>query len=285
MNCRIVAEIGANHNGTIERALALVGAAATAGADAIKIQTFTPAQMADADTVLTKGPWVGRRLLDLYQETCTHRQWIPKILQAARDEGMEAFSSVFHPDDVDYLETLGCSRYKIASFELTDTVLIAHAARTRKPIIISTGMATEPEILRASIAADPSPHLTLLKCTSAYPADPKHANLATMQRLGSFPRCKAFGLSDHTPGIGVAVAAVALGASMVEKHLTLRRADGGPDAEFSMEPHEFKHLVTECRRAWEAIGRAGMYGPVISEAASLPLRRPPGGMRGISKQS
>lgn len=277
----IVAELSANHLGSLERALRLVDAARDAGADAVKLQTFTPEQMAELGTVLESGPWAGRSLVDLYREAHTPREWHCPLFDRAREMGLVAFSSVFHPDDVDFLETLGCPIYKIASSEVTDHALIRHAARTGKPLIISTGMATHDEILAAAIAADYSPHLTLLKCTSAYPADASEANLTTMQWLTAIPRCRAFGLSDHTLGIGVAVAATALGASVIEKHLTLSRADGGPDAAFSMEPHEFAQMVTECRRAAAAIGEV-RYGPTESEASSLPLRRMANGKRGVS---
>ena len=240
--------------------------------------------MADPDTVLTEGPWKGRHLLDLYREIHTPREWIPEIFARAKDRGIEAFSSVFHPDDVAFLETLNCPRYKIASFELTDHVLIEAAALTGKPIVISTGMGSMDEIRGAmlvAVCAQPKAgDLTLLQCTSAYPAPESEANLARMVEMRARYRTLV-GLSDHTQGIGVAVAAVALGASMVEKHLTLRRSDGGPDAAFSMEPEEFAQLVVECRRAAAAIGTV-TYGPTKSEAASLPLRRPSGGKRGLT---
>lgn len=275
----IVAELSANHLGSLARAHSIIEAAAHAGADAVKLQTFTPEQMVDADKVIETGPWAGRKAIELYREAHTPREWHAELFDHASSLGITAFSSVFHPDDVDFLETLGCPIYKIASFEITDRPLIRHAAATGKPIMISTGMASEEDILRASAAADASPDLTLLKCTSAYPSDASEANLATMQRLGMGPRCRAFGLSDHTRGIGVAVAAVALGASVIEKHLTLRRKDGGPDAAFSMEPEEFAMLVTECRKAAAAIGTV-QYGPTPGEAAQLLLRRKPGGKRG-----
>jgi len=278
MTCRIVAELSANHLGSLDRALSIVQAAARAGADAVKLQTFTPEQMAAPGARIPSGPWFGREAIELYREAHTPREWHASLFALAHDLGIEAFSSVFHPDDVDFLETLGCPRYKIASFELTDHALIRYAARTVKPIIISTGMATEDEIARAAWAADDSPHLTLLKCTSAYPAPASEANLLTMQRLTVFPRCRAYGLSDHTMGIGVAVAAAALGATMIEKHLTLARSDGGLDAAFSMEPAEFAQMVTECRRAVEAVGEV-RYGPSAAEAEHLSLRRASGGKR------
>lgn len=280
MTCRIVAEISGNHLGHFERAVCLVKAAADAGADAVKLQTFTPEQMCDPGVIVDAGPWTGCNLVDLYRRTHIPREWHEPLFVAARTLGMEAFSSVFHPDDVDFLERLGCPRYKIASFELTDHALIAYAARTGKPLIISTGMATHDEIQYACDAAcdEGCTDLTLLKCTSAYPAPVSDANLAAMPVLATFPRCTKYGLSDHTMGIGVAVAAAALGASMIEKHLTLARADGGPDAGFSMEPNEFAQMVVECRRAVEAIGEV-RYGPSAAETAHLALRRSPGGKR------
>ena len=287
----LVAEVGGNHLGSLMRAKLLVVAASGAGADAVKFQCFTPEQMCAPDQVLQDGPWKGRNLLSLYRETHTPRDWFPELFAHAKDLGLVPFASVFHPDDVDFLETLGCMMYKVASFELTDHHLIAHAARTGKPIIISIGMATYNEILGAGRAAfdDGCLELTFLKCTSAYPADASDANLATLADLQDLRytgphtgRSIQIGLSDHTPGIGVAVAAVALGATMIEKHLTLRRPDGGPDAAFSMEPEEFGQMVTECRRAAAAIGTV-QYGPTQAEKSSLTLRRPPGGMRGAPR--
>ena len=285
MTCRVVAELSANHNGDLARAISIVDAAARAGAWGVKFQTFTPEQMVSPDLMITGGPWAGRRAIDLYRETQTPRAWHPGLFAHARKLGLVAFSSVFHPDDVDFLETLDCPIYKIASFELTDLALIRHAAKTGKPVVLSTGMADDLDIWHALKTTDwgtvdqreQAP--TLLKCTSAYPADASEANLATMVDMARIFKPCPVGLSDHTHGIGVAVAAVALGATMIEKHLTLSRADGGPDAAFSMEPAEFAQLVTECRRAEQAIGKVS-YGPTVSEAASQMLRRPPGGKRG-----
>ena len=278
MTCRVVAELSANHNGDLARAISIVDAAARAGAWGVKFQTFTPEQMVSPDLIIETGPWAGRRALDLYREAHTPREWHKRLFERARELGMTPFSSVFHPDDVAFLETLDCPIYKVSSFELTDHKLLAAAGDTGKPVVISTGMATWEEIKYAA-AMIGAEDLTILKCTSAYPADASDANLLAMAYLDHMPGCTAFGLSDHTPGIGVAVAAVALGASMIEKHLTLRRSDGGPDAAFSMEPEEFAQLVTECRRAAAAIGEV-KYGPARAERASLALRRPPGGKRG-----
>ena len=285
----IVAELSANHRGSIQRALSIIDAAAEAGADGIKLQTFTPEQMADPDTVVQAGPWAGRHLLDLYREAHVPRAWHGPLFKYAQQKGLVAFSSVFHQDDVDFLETIDCPIYKIASFELTDTDLIYYAAATCKPLIISTGMGSQSEIAMALTAATTAGaiDITLLKCTSAYPADPADANLATMMSMGkpwnvASPEGAVtpdIGLSDHTLGIGVAVAATALGATVIEKHLTLSRQDGGPDAEFSMEPAEFKQLVQECHRAAAAIGRVH-YGPEPTEHASMMLRRRPNHKRG-----
>jgi len=288
----IVAEMSANHLGDLARAHRIIDAAAGAGADAIKFQTFTPEQMVDPDKVIEAGPWAGWKAIDLYRKAHTPREWHVELFDHARNVGLTPFSSVFHPDDVDFLETLDCPIYKIASFELLDTLLIEHAARTKKPMIISTGMAGTDEVANATSAAFLAGCLdmTILQCTSAYPADASEANLCmlpqmrkwAMDSLSHHPSARIklqVGLSDHTLGIGVAVAAVALGATVIEKHLTISRLHGGPDAEFSMEPDEFAQLVAECRRAAAAIGTV-RYGPTPGEAASLLLRRKPGGKRG-----
>lgn len=282
MTCRIVAEISANHLGDYKRAERLVVSASGAGAWGVKFQTFTPEQMAHPqDTTVWQGEEVG--LLDLYRQAHTPREWHAPLFNLARSLGLTPFSSVFHQDDVDFLETLDCPIYKISSFELTDLELIRYAARTGKPIVMSTGMASIQEVDDAchTVLEAGCTDCTVLRCVSAYPADASDANLATMADVKRGWPMWNVGLSDHTQGIGVAVAAAALGATMIEKHLTLRRADGGPDAAFSMEPEEFAQLVTECRRAEQAIGEV-RYGPTESEAASLRLRRQPRGMRGES---
>lgn len=281
MTCRIVAEISANHLGSLDRALRIVGVAAAAGADAVKLQTYTPEQMADPGLIIPRGPWAGRNAVALYREGHTPREWHKPLFERAHSLGLMAFSSVFHPDDVDFLETLGCPMYKISSFELTDLNLIHYAGRTGKPIVISTGMATVEEIYAAVMANYGAVDLTLLKCTSAYPASPADANLLTMRAMRQH-FCVKVGLSDHTMGMGVAIAAAALGASMIEKHLTLSRADGGPDAAFSMEPSEFAQMVVECRRAAQAVGEV-RYGPSAAEAEHLGLRRASGGKRSCLK--
>lgn len=277
MNSRsqfIVAELSANHLGSLDRALALVDAAAVAGADAVKLQTFSPESMvADPTYVITDGPWAGRLLIDLYREAQTPREWHGPIFERARALHLVAFSTPFSPDDADFLETLSCPLYKIASFELVDLPLIRHVAAKGRPMILSSGMATlaeGEEAVRAAVGAG-CRDLTVLKCTSAYPAPPAVANLATMEDMRARFGCKV-GLSDHTLGIAVPVAAAVLGADMIEKHLTLRRADGGPDAAFSLEPHEFAQMVEACRAAAAAIGEPA-YGPTPAEAPQLLLRR------------
>lgn len=280
----IVAEMSANHLGDLARAHRIIDAAAGAGADAIKFQTFTPEQMVDQDKMIETGPWAGWKAIDLYRKAHTPREWHRELFDHARDVGLTPFSSVFHPDDVDFLETLDCPIYKISSFENQDYSLISHAAKTGKPLMISVGMLTITEITHSMVAAKEGhggangPDVTLMKCTSAYPARPEEINIATIPQMWDLWRATP-GLSDHTMGIGVAVAAVAYGAQVIEKHLTLRRSDGGPDAAFSMEPEEFRQMVTECRRAAAAIGTVH-YGPTPGEAASLLLRRKPGGKRG-----
>lgn len=276
----IVAEVSANHLGSLERAHAIVEAAAKAGASAIKLQTFTPEQMVDADKVIETGPWAGRLAIDLYREAHTPREWHANLFTHAKMLGMVAFSSVFHPDDVEFLETIGCPIFKIASFEATDLALIERAADTGKPIIISTGMCTYKEIETAVELAKASGcmDVTALKCTSAYPAPIEEANLATIEGM-RYDLEVDTGLSDHTMGHTAAVMAIALGAKVIEKHLTLSRQDGGLDAAFSAEPAEFAALVKACQEAAQALGRC-QYGPTPSEAASMLLRRPPAGKRG-----
>lgn len=268
----IVAEISANHLGSLDRALAIVDAAAKAGADAVKVQAWTPGTMVlDPDLVIHGGNWDGMRLARLYEEAYTPLEWFPQIQARANATGMEAFASVFDINALRVLQEMGCSTYKIASFEILDLRLINAAAATGMPLVISTGMADEFEIRQAVMACgeDGAP-ITLLKCTSAYPADCRDANLEGMQRLRIFGH--RVGLSDHTPGIAAAIGATMLHASMIEKHLTLRRADGGPDAAFSMEPEEFKAMVEGCEQASHMMG-IPHFGPLKAEAPQLALRR------------
>lgn len=276
----IVAEIGGNHHGSFQKALDLIVAAKKAGADAVKFQCFTPEQMAAEGRMIESGPWKGQTLRQLYEETRTPVTWFSDLFLVARDMGLAAFSSVFHPDDVDFLETLNCPIYKISSFELTDLPLIRYAAKTGKQIIISTGMATRAEIFDAVIEAGGPKNVpvlpTLLKCTSAYPARPADMNLLAMPNM--FSGCP-YGLSDHSRRPAIAIAATALGASIIEAHLIMDRSEGGPDAAFSLDPKEFSAMVQGCRDAAAALGEA-RFGPTKSEASSLPFRRKPGGKRG-----
>jgi N-acetylneuraminate synthase len=275
----VVAEMSGNHNQSLERALAIVDAAADAGADAIKLQTYTAdtitlnVQHGDFVIADPNSPWAGQNLHDLYRAAYTPWEWHAPIFDRARQRGLIGFSSPFDETAVDFLETLAVPAYKIASFELVHLPLIRKAAATGKPLILSTGMATFEEITSAAAAARAAGcrDLVLLKCTSTYPAPAASSNLRTLPHLRESFGCEV-GLSDHTIGTGVAVAAVAQGAVLIEKHLTLRRADGGVDSSFSMEPHEFTMLVDESSRAWEALGQVS-YGPTDSDRASVALRR------------
>ena len=248
----MVAELGASHNGSFERAQDLVSAAAAAGADAVKFQTYTPETLA-VDGPIISGPWAGRTYHDLYREAMTPWEWLPDLFEHAQNLGMVAFSSPFSLGAIDYLERIGCPMYKIASPEIEHDKLIYRAGETGKPVIISTGMATRAEISKAAAVVQctgPSESV-LLHCVSAYPATPEQYNLPAMDYLKTLT--ENVGLSDHTLGSAVAVAAVARGAMMVEKHFTLKRSDGGPDAAFSAEPEEFAALVRDCRIAAAAI--------------------------------
>lgn len=275
----IIAEMSGNHNLSLERALRIVDAAADAGAHAIKLQTYT------ADTLtldLKDGPfrindegslWRGRTLHDLYREAHTPWEWHARIMARAHEVGIECFSTPFDETAVDFLESLNVPAYKIASFELVHLPLIRKVASTGKPIIMSTGMATLAEIDDAVRTARDAGcrDLALLKCTSTYPASPQNSNILTIPHLRQMFNCEV-GLSDHTMGVGVSVAAVAHGATVIEKHFTLRRADGGVDSAFSLEPEEFRQLVIECERAWQSLGTV-TYGPTEAETKSLAFRR------------
>ena len=275
----IIAEMSGNHNQSLERALAIVDAAADAGAHAIKLQTYT------ADTITidahsgaftigdSNSLWKGRNLYDLYNEAHTPWEWHAPIMARAEARGLIAFSTPFDETAVDFLETLDVPAYKIASFENIHLPLIRKAAATGKPIIMSAGMASIAELDEAVTAARQAGcrDLVLLKCTSTYPATPENTNLATIPHLRGLFGCQV-GLSDHTMGVGVAVAAVALGATVIEKHFTLARADGGVDSAFSLEPAELAALVVETGRAAAAMG-AIAYGPTEAEKKSLMFRR------------
>ena len=274
----VIAELSGNHNGSYERALALVRAAARAGADAVKIQTYTADTMTlnidrDDFRISDGGLWHGRTLYDLYREAAMPWEWQPRLMAEAVSLGVELFSTPFDETAVAFLEEMGVRAYKIASFEIVDTPLIERVARTGKPMIISTGMADLSEIQGAIGAARRSgaTEILLLRCTSEYPALPADMDLATIPHLR-----QAFGLpvglSDHTLGIAAPIAAVALGACAVEKHFTMRRADGGPDAAFSLEPEELALLVRELRVAEQLVGRV-RYGPAGAERPNALFRR------------
>jgi pseudaminic acid synthase len=275
----LIAEMSGNHNRSLERALEIVDAAAVAGADAVKLQTYTAETMtldvaADGFVIKDeKSLWSGRQLFDLYREAHTPWEWHAPIIARARERGLQCFSSPFDNTAVDFLMSLNVPAFKIASFENTDVALIRKVAGTGKPVIISTGMATLAEIDEAARTARAGGcrELLLLKCTSTYPATPEDTHLRTIPHMRDAFLCDV-GLSDHTMGCGVAVAAVALGAVAVEKHFTLRRADGGVDSAFSLEPEEFRLLRTETERAWQGLGQVS-YGGTASEAKSRIFRR------------
>lgn len=268
-----------NHNQSLERALDIVDAAAAAGAHALKIQTYTADTMtlslAEGDFLITdsKSLWKGRNLHDLYAQAHTPWEWHEPIMARAHERGMLCFSTPFDETAVDFLEGLGVPAYKIASFENIHLPLIRRVAATGKPIIISTGMATVAEIDEAvrTARAGGCDDIVLLKCTSTYPATPENTNVRTIPHMRALFGCEV-GLSDHTMGLGVAVAAVAHGATVIEKHFTLRRADGGVDSTFSLEPEEMRSLVIETERAWQSLGTVS-YGPTAQEVPSLQFRR------------
>ncbi len=275
----IIAEMSGNHNQSLDRALKIVEAAANTGAHAIKLQTYTP----DTMTLdLAKGDffiddkaslWNGRSLYDLYQEAHTPWEWHKQIFDRARELGLIIFSTPFDATAVDFLEDIEAPCYKVASFENTDLPLIRKIASTGKPMIISTGMATVCELdetVRAAREAGCN-DIVLLKCTSTYPATPENTNILTIPHLQKLFDCEV-GLSDHTLGLGVSIASVVLGATIIEKHFTLSRSDGGVDSAFSMEPHEMTALVLETKRAWQALGKV-FYGSTDKEKKSMVFRR------------
>lgn len=275
----IIAEMSGNHNHSLDRALEIVTAAAESGADAVKLQTYT----ADTITLDHDGPgfviddpnslWNGRRLHDLYAEAHTPWDWHGPIMEHAAKLGIPCFSSPFDASAVDFLEGLDVPAYKIASFEMTDLPLVRRVARTGKPMILSTGMASASEIGEAleTCRLAGNEQVCILKCTSTYPASPENTNIRTIPNMAETFGC-AVGLSDHTMGTGVAVGAVALGAVLIEKHFTLRRADGGVDSAFSLEPDELAALREETERAWLALG-AVTYGGTQAEEGSRQFRR------------
>lgn len=275
----VVAEMSGNHNQSLERALRIVEEAAKAGVDAIKLQTYTADTMTldlQEKEFVIKDPeslWKDESLYKLYQQAYTPWEWHQPIFDKAHELGLIAFSSPFDPSAVDFLESLNVPCYKIASFENTDIPLIQKVAATGKPIIISTGMATISELDETVRAARKAgcKDLILLKCTSTYPADPDNTNILTIPHMREMFECQ-IGLSDHTMGLGVSVASVALGATFIEKHFTLNRADGGVDSSFSMEPEEMSQLVLEIGRAYASLGKIH-YGPTTAEEKSLQFRR------------
>lgn len=275
----IVAELSGNHNGRLERALELIEAAAESGVDAIKLQTYTAdtitLDVARDEFVVQKpgSVWHGRTLHSLYAEAHTPWEWHAPMIEKAQALGLQWFSSPFDFTAVDFLETLNPPCYKIASPEVVDLPLIKRCAQTGRPIVMSTGMATVAELDEAvaTARANGCTQLVLLKCTTDYPASPETSNLRTIPHLAELFGCPA-GVSDHTMGIGAAVTATALGAVLIEKHLTLRRADGGPDSHFSLEPEEMKLLVNECHAAWESVGVV-QYGPQSAEKGFMRGRR------------
>ncbi len=272
----VIAEMSGNHNESIDRAMEIVEAAAKCGAHAVKLQTYT------AETMTMEGIfkieddnslWNGRELYELYQEAYTPWDWHKPIFERAKELGLIPFSSPFDESAIDFLEDLNVELYKIASFENTDHPLLKKVAQTGKPVIVSTGASTVAQIDEAVdvLRSNGCEDLTLLKCTSTYPASPESTNLLTIPHLKDLFKCR-IGLSDHTMGIGVSIAAVALGAEVIEKHFTLHRADGGVDSAFSIEPEELKTLVIEAERAHIALGEI-RYGVHINEKKSLDFKR------------
>ncbi len=275
----VIAEMSGNHNQSLARALEIVEAAANTGAQALKIQTYTADTMTlniETGEFYIDDPnslWQGNSLYKLYQQAYTPWEWHKPIFNRCQELGIIGFSTPFDSTAVDFLESLDVPCYKIASFENTDLPLIRKVASTKKPIIISTGMATVAELDETVQAVRDAgcQDLVLLKCTSTYPASPENTNILTIPHLRDLFNVQV-GLSDHTMGIGVAIASVALGATVIEKHFTLQRSDGGVDSTFSMEPAEMRSLVIETERAWQSLGKIH-YGQTEAEKKSLIYRR------------
>ncbi|TAN56502.1 MAG: pseudaminic acid synthase [Rhodospirillales bacterium] len=273
----IVAELSANHNGSLERALSILEAAKDAGADAVKLQTYTPDSMTwnsrDPAFVLQGGLWDGESLYDLYAKAQTPRSWHPVLFERARQLGIILFSTPFDEETVDYLEQFDPPAYKIASMELTDIPLLERIGKTRRPAILSTGNCSQQEIATAidTVSSAGTEDILLLHCISSYPAPAEDSNLRAIPWMESvFDR--PVGLSDHTAGTSVSVASVALGACMIEKHFTLNRDGGGPDDSFSIDPTDLKRLTIDCREAWSALG-VPLLKRADSEKATHKLRR------------
>lgn len=275
----VIAEMSGNHNQSLERALEIVDAAAKTGAHALKIQTYTADTMTldvkDGDFFISdeKSLWRGQSLHDLYKIAYTPWEWHEPIMKRAKKLGLICFSTPFDDTSVDFLESLDVPAYKIASFENADIPLIKKVAATGKPMIISTGMATLAELDETvrTIREAGNNQFVLLKCTSTYPATPENSNVLTIPHMRDLFQCEV-GLSDHTMGIGVSVAAVAHEATVIEKHFTLNRADGGVDSAFSLEPEEMRQLVVETERVWQSLGQV-QYGPTEAEKPSMKFRR------------
>lgn len=275
----VIAEMSGNHNQSLERAISIIDAAAEAGAHAIKLQTATPEGLTlnvdspDFRISDENSPWYGKYLDELYKVAVTPWEWHKPIFDYCRQRGLVAFSSPFELKAVEFLEELDVPCYKIASFENADIPLIRRVAQTSKPVIMSTGMATLAELDESvrTLRENGCQDIVLLKCTSTYPATPENSNVRTIPHMRELFGCEV-GLSDHTMGVGAAVAAVAHGATVIEKHFTLARADGGVDSTFSLEPHELAALVIETERAWQSLGRV-QYGPAEAEKASARFRR------------
>jgi len=282
----IIAEMSGNHNRSIDRALKIVELAAKSGAHAIKLQTYTPDTMTikGAFTISdSKSLWNGKELYDLYSEAFTPWEWHKQIFDYSKSLGLVPFSTPFDETAVDFLETLGIEMYKIASFENTDWPLLKYVAATNKPVIMSTGAATLSQIDEAVniLKKHGKGEVVLLKCTSTYPASPENTNLTTIPHMRQLFDCLV-GLSDHTMGIGAAIASVALGASVIEKHFTISREDGGVDSAFSIEPHELESLVVESERAYLALGKI-QYGIQEDEKPNLKFKRSLFAVKDIAK--
>jgi N-acetylneuraminate synthase len=273
----VIAEMSANHNGSLDRALKILEAAKASGADALKLQTYR----ADTITIDHDGPefmlheglWAGRRLYELYESAAMPWEWHEPLFKRGRELGIAVFSSPFDATAVDLLQKLDAPAFKVASLEMADLPLIQRMAATGKPLIMSTGASEIGEVAEAVAAARAAGcrQLVLLQCTSGYPTPPADSNLRTIPHLAQAFDC-VVGLSDHTIGTAVPVAAVAMGACVIEKHFTLARADGGVDSTFSLEPADLKRLIEDCRTAWEALGQI-KYEVAASERAIRPLRR------------
>jgi pseudaminic acid synthase len=275
----IIAEMSGNHNQSLDKALEIVDAAASCGVDALKLQTYTADTLTidkhDGEFFLSDSQnlWKGESLYNLYKKAYTPWDWHKPIMERCKANKILCFSSPFDFQAIDFLEDLDVPAYKIASFENIDLPLIKRAAETGKPIIISTGMASIQEIAEAveTVRSTGNKQIALLKCTSTYPASPENTNILTIPHMRELFGCQV-GLSDHTMGVGVALASIALGASIVEKHFTMRREDGGVDSTFSMEPEEMRTLVIESERSWQSIGKIS-YGPTEKEKKSMIFRR------------